>query len=63
MVIGTNNCISFNIFSDGEYSTDTIEVPCNNNLDDCLKNVSNILNHTVLSGIPKSKSDVDNVCR
>ncbi|XP_050437510.1 uncharacterized protein LOC126843784 isoform X2 [Adelges cooleyi] len=36
---------------------------CKYSLDTCLKNVSVVLNNTELNGIPKSKTDVDIVCK
>ncbi|XP_060880938.1 uncharacterized protein LOC132952621 [Metopolophium dirhodum] len=46
----------------GDFSSDT-DVLCKNSLDTCLKNVSVLLDHTGLNGIPKSKADVDVVCK
>lgn len=48
-------------FLDGDLNTtDTL---CKNNLDTCLMNVSVLLDHNGLIGIPKSKDDVDIVCK
>lgn len=49
------------IYPDGDLNT--LETRCKNNLDNCLKNVSSLLNDTGLIGIPKSKQDVDTVCK
>ncbi|XP_027842726.2 uncharacterized protein LOC114123821 [Aphis gossypii] len=39
------------------------QMPCKNSLDLCLKNVSILLEHSGQVGIPKSKTDVDIVCK
>lgn len=48
-------------FPDGDFNT--TDVKCKNSLDTCLKNVSVVLDRTGLKGIPKSKKDVDVVCK
>lgn len=48
-------------FLDGDLNT--TDTSCKNNLDTCLMNVSVLLDHNGLIGIPKSKYDVDIVCK
>ncbi|VVC45402.1 Hypothetical protein CINCED_3A006277 [Cinara cedri] len=45
----------------GDLNTSATE--CKNGLDDCLNGAAAILNATKLIGIPKSKQDVDTVCK